>query len=147
MGQEGQVVDLSSGSPCEMGFRFKGCRTPHRRESSSEGGAPENRKCDVGGSSPLWRFVPSATPARMLGRGGLVGKEGSSSILSEAQQDQEQQQQQQQQSESQSGSLGPGTESTSELPGVNSSSCNSENVSNSVMKPPGSECWVHEECL
>ncbi|XP_037791244.1 uncharacterized protein CG5098-like [Penaeus monodon] len=58
---EGQVVESSS--PSEVGKLKK--RT-QRRESTSEGPA-DTRKLELGGSSsPPWRFVPTATPARLL---------------------------------------------------------------------------------
>ncbi|CAL4079214.1 unnamed protein product [Meganyctiphanes norvegica] len=131
---EGQVVESSSASPCEIpGVRFKGLnckpRTP-RRECSFE--YLDNRK----------------------GRVGPVGKE-SSSILGEVQEEQQQQQQQQQQeekqqqSESESHGGAMGVTESSELQGVNSNYSNEivPNSGSNVWKPPGTECWLHEECL
>ncbi|XP_066944637.1 serine-rich adhesin for platelets-like isoform X1 [Macrobrachium rosenbergii] len=114
---EGQVVE--STSPNEVG-RFK--KRPPRRESTSD--VPgESKKLELGGCSPPWRFVPAATPARMLCRPGSkeVGPQqiqDTSNPIST--------------SNTKEGSTGdPITPVTAPA----------------EARPPGTECWVHESCL
>ncbi|XP_071519836.1 uncharacterized protein [Panulirus ornatus] len=119
---EGQVVESSS--PSEVGKLKK--RT-QRRESTSDGPL-ENRKLELGGSSPPWRFVPAATPARMLGR--PAAKEGGP-----------------QQTPDHPNSVSPGIIKDSSVKEVVSEENPATSTTPAVARPPGTECWVHEICL
>ncbi|KAB7497007.1 Transcription factor 20 [Armadillidium nasatum] len=147
---EGQVVEIAlsptpsymDGGVASLSSRHKSRRTPKHDASFSSDVSLEAKRLEIGSCSPPSRFVPSATPARMLGRGGctpnsprvplhspLRGVPPSSSQLGGT------------------NNAPPTSSSSSSATNLAISSSEATTTSSAeVSLPAGTECWVHDAC-